>query len=214
LYHQDSLLRLHGRILVSPCRPSHTDGDGGARNGKRCSPTLRVALGHFRFGGAHRASLPAFRAPHLFPSQPSHNISRTYSRTPNNPRPNEDSILNQQIQSHIHPLRQTKRTYTDPSTALVCPSRISRLSTRSRKRMKIPARSSRVSRTTSIFVSSVRSPIPSHSRSHRCLAALLFAPHANCPSAPCRTTLRLHACKLHHMRTHTDVTQSAMAARP
>jgi hypothetical protein len=51
-------------------------------------------------------------------------------------------------------------TSSAPETALVCQSRISKLSTRSRKRMKIPARSSRVSRTTFTFVSNVCSASP------------------------------------------------------
>jgi hypothetical protein len=47
-------------------------------------------------------------------------------------------------------------TSSAPETVLVCQSRISKLSTRSRKRMKTPARSSRISRTIFTFVSNVR----------------------------------------------------------
>jgi translation initiation factor SUI1 len=76
-------------------------------------------------------------------------------------QPNQHFILNQADSS----LPRSTRTFSNPTssapeTALVCQSRISKLSTRSRKRMKIPARSSRVNRTTFTFVSNVRLPLP------------------------------------------------------
>jgi hypothetical protein len=80
-------------------------------------------------------------------------------------------------------------TSSAPETALVCQSRISKLSTRSRKRMKIPARSSRVSRTTFIFVSNVRCASPS--KNPLPIACLFVAPHMQ--TSPLSLT-RLHTC--------------------
>jgi hypothetical protein len=116
-------------------------------------------------GRSYRVSPTSFQG--SLPALENVNISLIQRKHARNP--NQDSILTKAdpVLTALNP------TSSAQETALVCQSRYglnfqntpiqfakiyrtSKLSTRSRKRMKIPARSNRVSRTTFIFVSNVR----------------------------------------------------------
>jgi hypothetical protein len=150
-----------------------------AESGK-CLPNAPVR----RDGGAQ---LPL--SPHLFPPQPSR--TQTSHSPSAYPLTTQPALYSQQGRFVTHRFTRTfsNPTSSAPETALVCQSRTSKLSTRSRKRMKIPARSSRVSRTTFTFVSNVRCASPS--RNSLSFTRLFVAPHMQ--TSPL-SLARLHTC--------------------
>ena len=154
------------------------------------------------------AQLPHFPPPLSSPTLKNINI----------PLPQPNSSTEQQT-LHLQPhkpqdsptsVAHPNSTSSAPETVLVCQSRISKLSTRSRKRMKIPARSSRVSRTTFTFVSSV-CPV-----FQNCLLPV-FGPAIHCVRTDLTALVSVPINRMHataYYRPLTDFCQNAMDVKP
>lgn len=115
----------------------------------KSASAIRKTVAH----GLWRGVVTHFTPPLSSPALDNINTSLTQRKRHRDPT---HSILNRPDSAPTHSSHTfTTLTSSAPETVLVCQSRISKLSTRSRKRMKIPARSSRVSKTTSTFVFNV-----------------------------------------------------------
>jgi hypothetical protein len=162
---------------------------------KRASAGAFIRRRRTDFGGAQ---LP--HVPHLFPA-PSQPLRTQTSHSPSaDPAAAQPRLISHQAyRARSHLTRTTLNlTSSAPETALVCQSRISKLSTRSRKRMKIPVRSSRVSKTTFIFVSNVR-PVPDNCTRKIAQPAVRFTckmPHT-APSLPVSARTRHSPIQAH-----------------